>query len=154
MSGQSIGEAGAQTVSNDAVIDLMREYSMQKRRCLEENGVLRNILKRGKKDGINVKALITTCEATKLEPDIVIRDLSDTVRYMALRKIPMTMQDWETRLNRFLAATDREVLGDAGKVTAEIARARRERVRKIPHRAGQALRERLRSRRGRDQATG
>jgi hypothetical protein len=40
---------------------------------------------------------------------------------MALRKIPLTMQDWETRLNRFLAATDRGVLSDAGKVTAEIA---------------------------------
>jgi hypothetical protein len=42
---------------------------------------------------------------------------------MALRKLPMTMQDWETRLNRFLDATDREVLHDAGKVTAEIAKA-------------------------------
>jgi hypothetical protein len=38
----------------------------------------------------------------------------------------MTMQDWETRLNRFLAATDREVLQDAGKVTAEIAKAHAE----------------------------
>ena len=42
---------------------------------------------------------------------------------MALRQIPMTMQDWETRLNRFIAATDREILQDAGKVTAEIAQA-------------------------------
>ena len=42
---------------------------------------------------------------------------------MALRQIPMTMQDWETRLNRFLAATDREILQDAGKVSAEIAKA-------------------------------
>ena len=41
-------------------------------------------------------------------------------------EIPMTMQDWETRLNRFLAATDRQVLSDAGKVTAEIARAHAE----------------------------
>jgi hypothetical protein len=47
----------------------------------------------------------------------------DVAEDMALRKIPMTMQDWETRLNRFLAATDREVLQDAGKVTAEIAQA-------------------------------
>ena len=45
---------------------------------------------------------------------------------MALRKIPMTMQDCETRLNRFLAATDREVLSDAGGVTAEIAKAHAE----------------------------
>jgi len=50
----------------------------------------------------------------------------DVAEDMALRKIPMTMQDWETRLNRFLAATDREVLSDAGKVTAEIAKAHAE----------------------------
>jgi hypothetical protein len=46
----------------------------------------------------------------------------DVAESMALRKIPMTMQDWETRLNRFIEATDREILQDAGKVTAEIAR--------------------------------
>ncbi len=46
----------------------------------------------------------------------------DVAEDMALRKIPMTMQDWETRLNRFLTATDREILQDAGRVTAEIAR--------------------------------
>ena len=45
---------------------------------------------------------------------------------MALRQIPMTMQDWEVRLNRFIEATDRKVLQDAGKVTAEIAKAHAE----------------------------
>ncbi len=50
----------------------------------------------------------------------------DVAESMALRKIPMTMQDWETRLNRFIEATDREILQDAGKVTAEIARAHAE----------------------------
>jgi hypothetical protein len=46
----------------------------------------------------------------------------DIAESMALRKIPMTMQDWEARLNRFIEAADRDVLQDAGKVTAEIAR--------------------------------
>ena len=50
----------------------------------------------------------------------------DVAEDMALRQIPMTMQDWETRLNRFIAATDREILQDVGKVTAEIARAHAE----------------------------
>lgn len=50
----------------------------------------------------------------------------DVAEDMALRKIPMTMQDWETRLNRFIEATDREILQDAGRVTAEIARAHAE----------------------------
>lgn len=50
----------------------------------------------------------------------------DVAEDMAQRKIPMTMQDWETRLNRFIEATDREVLQDAGRVTAEIAKAHAE----------------------------
>ena len=47
----------------------------------------------------------------------------DLAEDMALRQIPMTMADWELRLNRFIEATDREVLQDAGKVTTEIAKA-------------------------------
>jgi hypothetical protein len=50
----------------------------------------------------------------------------DVAEDMALRQIPMTMEDWESRLNRFIEATDREVLQDAGKVTAEIAKAHAE----------------------------
>ena len=50
----------------------------------------------------------------------------DVAEDMALRKMPITMQDWETRLNRFIAATDREILQDPGKVTAEIAKAHAE----------------------------
>jgi len=47
----------------------------------------------------------------------------DIAEDMAQREIPMTMADWEERLNRFIAATDREILQDAGKVSAEIAKA-------------------------------
>jgi hypothetical protein len=50
----------------------------------------------------------------------------DIAEDMAIRQIPMTMEDWETRLNKFIEATDREILQDAGKVTAEIARAHAE----------------------------
>lgn len=50
----------------------------------------------------------------------------DIAESMALRKIPMTMEDWETRLNRFIEAADRDVLNDAGRVTAEIAKAHAE----------------------------
>ncbi len=46
----------------------------------------------------------------------------DIAEDMALRHIPMTMEDWESRLNRFIEATDRKVLQNKGKVTAEIAR--------------------------------
>lgn len=50
----------------------------------------------------------------------------DVAEDMAQRRIPMTMQDWETGLNRFIEGTDREVLQDAGRVTAEIAKAHAE----------------------------
>jgi hypothetical protein len=50
----------------------------------------------------------------------------DIAEDMAKRHLPMTMQDWEVRLNRFIEVTNREVLQDAGRVTAEIARAHAE----------------------------
>lgn len=39
-----------------------------------------------------------------------------------MRHIPMTMEDWETLLNGFLTLMDREVLQDAGRVSAEMAK--------------------------------
>lgn len=50
----------------------------------------------------------------------------DVAEDMALRKMPMTMQDWKTRLAKFIEATGREILQDAGRVTAEIAKAHAE----------------------------
>ena len=38
----------------------------------------------------------------------------------------MTMEDWSKRLDLFLMADDREALQDAGKITAEIAKAKAE----------------------------
>ena len=46
----------------------------------------------------------------------------DMAELQAMRKIPMTMQDWEERLSGFLKLWDREVLQNAGKVTAELAK--------------------------------
>lgn len=50
----------------------------------------------------------------------------DIAEDMAIRQIPMTMQDWENRLNKFIEATDRNILKNAGQVTAEIAKAHAE----------------------------
>jgi len=41
---------------------------------------------------------------------------------MALRNIPMTMADWEIRLNRFIEMFEYGLLKDAGKVSAEIVK--------------------------------
>lgn len=43
-----------------------------------------------------------------------------------MRRMPMTMQDWETRLNGFLKRWDRYILRDASKVSAELAKAHAE----------------------------
>jgi hypothetical protein len=80
-------------VSDETVLGFMREYALQKRKCDEENGVLRLILKRGKANGINTKQLIAAHEATKLEPDVVKRNTLDFLRYCALRNMPTTQQD-------------------------------------------------------------
>jgi hypothetical protein len=47
----------------------------------------------------------------------------DMAEMQAMRKIPMTMADWEDRLGGFLKLWDREILQDAGRVTAELAKA-------------------------------
>ena len=51
----------------------------------------------------------------------IVNAYLDMAEDMARRKIPMTMEDWEKRLNLFLQVADREVLQHAGKVTTEIA---------------------------------
>jgi hypothetical protein len=70
------------------------------------------------------KNYLTESEMAQLQR--LVSAYLDLAEDMALRQIPMTMQDWETRLNRFIAATDRQVLQDAGQVTTEIARAHAE----------------------------
>jgi hypothetical protein len=50
----------------------------------------------------------------------------DMAEMQAMRRIPMTMEDWEKRLAGFLKLWDREILQDAGKVSAELARAHAE----------------------------
>ncbi len=46
----------------------------------------------------------------------------DFAENMANRHIPLTMADWEKRLNKFIEMFEYGLLQDAGKVTAEIAR--------------------------------
>ena len=46
----------------------------------------------------------------------------DFAENMTLRHIPLTMQDWEKRLNSFIEMFDYGILQDAGKVSAAIAK--------------------------------
>jgi len=105
---------------------------------LEEDAVIRNFRitaadgKRYDTKHYNLAAIIAVGYKVNSERAVQFRKWANTIiesftrKGFALRKIPMTMQDWETRLNRFIEATDRGVLQDAGKVTAEIAKAHAE----------------------------
>ncbi len=46
----------------------------------------------------------------------------DMAEVMANRHIPMTMEDWSTRIDKILELTDNAVLQDAGTITAEFAK--------------------------------
>jgi len=46
----------------------------------------------------------------------------DLAEERAKRRIPMTMEDWAKRLDLFLKFDEREILENAGKITAEIAK--------------------------------
>ena len=56
----------------------------------------------------------------------IVNAYLDFAEMQAMRQIPMTMADWETRLNGFLTLWDRDVLQDAGRITAELAKAKAE----------------------------
>jgi len=52
----------------------------------------------------------------------IVNAYLDLAEERAKRKIPMTMQDWAKRLDLFLEYDDQEVLKDAGKISAQIAK--------------------------------
>ena len=56
----------------------------------------------------------------------IVNAYLDLAEERARRKIPMTMEDWAKRLDMFLEFDDREILQDAGKVTAKLAKAHAE----------------------------
>lgn len=57
------------------------------------------------------------------EMNEIVEMYLDYATRQARRHIPMTMEDWATKLDAFLKFNDAEVLQDKGKVTAEIAKA-------------------------------
>lgn len=70
------------------------------------------------------KNYLTEYELAQLER--IVTAYLDIAELQAIRHIPMTMQDWEERLNGFLRLMDHEILMDAGKVSAELAKAHAE----------------------------
>ena len=71
-------------------------------------------------DVVIAKNYLSEFELSQLER--MVSAYLDYGESMAERGIPMTMQDWETRLNAFIELFDYGLLKDAGKVSAEIAK--------------------------------
>ncbi len=77
-----------------------------------------------KTDVVIAKNYLTSEELESLGR--IVNAYLDLAEERAKRKIPMTMEDWAKRLDMFLEFTDRDILQDAGKVSAEMARAHAE----------------------------
>ncbi len=77
-----------------------------------------------KSDVVIAKNYLSEDEMRSLER--IVSAYLDLAEDRASRHIPMTMDDWARRLDLFLNADDREILQDAGKITAEIAKAKAE----------------------------
>ncbi|MBO4526550.1 MAG: virulence RhuM family protein, partial [Victivallales bacterium] len=52
----------------------------------------------------------------------IVNAYLDLAENRARRHIPMTMEDWARHLDRILMADDRELLQDAGQISAEVAK--------------------------------
>ena len=77
-----------------------------------------------KSDVSIAKNYLTEDELYSLER--IVSAYLDLAEDRARRHIPMTMEDWAKRLDIFLMADDREILKNAGSITAEIAKAHAE----------------------------
>ena len=70
-------------------------------------------------DVIIAKNYLSEEELESLE--LIVSAFLDLAENRAKRHIPMTMEDWAIRIDKFLLADDLDVLKDAGKISHEIA---------------------------------
>ena len=70
-------------------------------------------------DVVVAKNYLSKDELESLER--IVSAFLDLAEDRAKRNIPMTMEDWLTRIDKFLLADDRDILKDAGKISHEIA---------------------------------
>ena len=73
-----------------------------------------------KYDVVIAKNYLSETEIGQLER--MVSAYLDLAEMQAMRHIPMTMADWEERLNGFLKLWDHEILKDNGKISAEMAK--------------------------------
>ena len=71
-------------------------------------------------DVVIAKNYLSKNELESLER--IVSAFLDLAENRAKRNIPMTMEDWANRIDRYLLADDLDILKDAGKISHEIAR--------------------------------
>lgn len=72
-----------------------------------------------KSDVVIAKNYLTKEEIKDLER--IVNAFLELAERRAERHIPMTMEDWSTRIDKYLLADDLDILKDAGKISREIA---------------------------------
>ena len=70
-------------------------------------------------DVVIAKNYLSKEEIEQLE--LIVSAFLDLAEARAKRNIPMTMEDWATRIDKYLLSDDRDILKDAGKISHEIA---------------------------------
>lgn len=70
-------------------------------------------------DVVIAKNYLSREELEQLE--LIVSAFLDLAEARAKRNIPMTMEDWATRIDKYLLSDDRDILKDAGKISHEIA---------------------------------
>ena len=70
-------------------------------------------------DVVIAKNYLTKDELEDLE--LIVSAFLDLAERRAKRNIPMTMEDWANRINKYLLSDDLDILKDAGKISHEIA---------------------------------
>ena len=70
-------------------------------------------------DVVIAKNYLSKEELEQLE--LIVSAFLDLAEARAKRNIPMTMEDWASRIDKYLLSDDRDILKDAGKISHEIA---------------------------------
>ena len=70
-------------------------------------------------DVVIAKNYLSKEELESLE--LIVSAFLDLAENRAKKHIPMTMEDWSTRIDKFLLADDLDILKDAGKISHEVA---------------------------------
>ena len=70
-------------------------------------------------DVVIAKNYLSKDELEQLE--LIVSAFLDLAEARAKRNIPMTIEDWSNRIDKYLLSDDRDILKDAGKISHEIA---------------------------------